>query len=104
MTVKPEVGPKFLPKDRGTFLGAFVETRSGDFASAEKKEWWLLLSISSLGGAGYRSWIRDGGLTYFDLSTASADFEAWLWVHGWSVNDMRSEEHTSELQSLRHLV
>jgi hypothetical protein len=60
----------------------------GDFASAEKKEWWLLLSISSLGGAGCRSWIRDGGLTYFDLSTASADFEAWLWVHGWSVNDM----------------
>src|ERR1035438_8681821 len=51
-------------------------------------ELWLLLSISSLGGAGCRSWIRDGGLTYFDLSTASADFEAWLWVHGWSVNDM----------------
>ena len=25
------------------------ETRIGDFASAEKKEWWLLLSISSLG-------------------------------------------------------
>jgi len=59
-----------------------------DFASAEKKELWLLPSISSLGGAGCRSWIRDGGLTYFDLSTASADFEAWLWVHGWPVNDM----------------
>ena len=25
------------------------ETRIGDFASAEKKEWWLLLSISILG-------------------------------------------------------
>jgi hypothetical protein len=69
-------------------LSAALETCLGDFASAEKKEWWLLLSISSLGGAGYRSWIRDGGLTYFDLSTASADFEARLWVHGWSVNDM----------------
>src|ERR1035438_10442019 len=39
-------------------------------------------------GRGLQVLDRDGGLTYFDLSTASADFEAWLWVHGWSVNDM----------------
>jgi hypothetical protein len=73
--------PLTTTPENGQTLAAY-----GDFASAEKKEWWLLLSISRLGGC--RSWIRDGGLTYFDLSTASADFEAWLWVHGWPVNDM----------------
>jgi hypothetical protein len=81
--------PRLTVTGQCTFPGPVVlVTHIGDLASAEKKEWRLLLSISSLGGAGYRSWIRDGGLTYFDLSTASADFEAWLWVHGWSVNDM----------------
>ena len=31
-----------------------LETCLVDFAPSEKKEWWLLLSISSLGGAGCR--------------------------------------------------
>ena len=43
---------------------------------------------SPASGRGCRSWIRDGSLTRFDLSIACADFEAWLWVHGGSVNDM----------------
>lgn len=39
-------------------------------------------------GLGCRSRIWDGSLPHFDLSIACADFEAGLWVHGWSVHDV----------------